>query len=206
MSPKRKYDNKYPSVTTALGVLRKIGLEMWFKYNTIEFTNAESEKGKKVGTEIHDAIQQYTETGKTDFETEYPNEVGTALKSFILFRQEHPEIELIQCEQALTSEKYQYNGTIDVITPVAIGDWKSGKCGKEEKPKIYPEAKAQVASYVYLWNETQNTNIDKAWIAYIAKDKVAYNYYEMDKQEIDDCFNEVFLSCLKIYNYQRIKR
>jgi len=201
--PKRNYENKYPSVTGILNVLRKAGLEMWFKYNTLEFTNAESTRGKLIGTEIHEAIQKNIETGQTDFETEYPEEVGTALKSFVLFRTEHPEVKLIKCEQALTSEKHQYNGTIDVITPSEVGDWKSGKCGKKDKPTIYPEHKFQVSAYVKLWNETQKATIEKAWIASIAKDQVAYNFYEMGKEEIDDCFNVVFLSCLKICNYQK---
>jgi len=202
---KRDYQNDYPSVTQILSVLRKIGLEMWFKYNTIEYTNTESKRGKEVGSEIHTAIQEYIETGKTDFETAYPDEVGMALKSFALFRQEHPEIQILRCEQALTSEKYKYNGTIDVISIDSIGDWKSGKCDKDDKPKIYPEHIYQVGGYVYLWNEVHNTNIEKAWITVIAKDKVAYNYYELSEREIQESFNDVFLSCLKIYNYQRRK-
>ncbi len=47
---KRDYDNSYSSVTQILGVLRKIGLEYWFKFNTAKFCDEESNRGKITGT------------------------------------------------------------------------------------------------------------------------------------------------------------
>ena len=201
---KRRYNNGYASVTGVLGILRKIGLEIWFKQNTAQFCDEKSKRGRLIGTEIHDAIEQFINTGNTQFETAYPEEVGTALSSFALFRQEHPEIKLSISEQALTSEKHKYNGTIDCIGDGILIDWKTGEAKKKDKPTIYDEYKYQVAAYVYLWNEVKEEKIDKACIVAIAKDKVSYNYYEMDKKEIDDCFIYVFLSALKIFNYQKL--
>jgi len=201
---KRKYTNTYTSVTQALAILRKIGLEIWFKQNTAEFCDNKSKLGKKVGTEIHDAIELFINEGTTDFETDHPEQVGTALKSFAKFREERPEIELTLTEMALTSEKHKFNGTIDCIGDKALIDWKTGEAKKEDKPKIYDEYKYQVAAYVYLWNEVHKDNIEKAYIVAIAKDKVGYNVYEMDKQEIDDCFIYAFLPALKICNYQKL--
>ena len=59
-----------------------------------------------------------------------------------------------------------------------------------------------MAAYVTAYNEVNKTDIGQAIIVSFAKDKVAYNTYEMGKEEIADCF-EIFLACLKIYNYQR---
>ena len=42
---RRQYNNDYGSVTQILNVLRKQGLENWFKYNTAQFCNEESKKG-----------------------------------------------------------------------------------------------------------------------------------------------------------------
>lgn len=201
----REYLNKYPSVTTVLGVLRNIPLEWWFKSNTLEFINRESGKGKKIGTDIHNAIEHFVLTGELKVDTEYVDEVTNALKSFALFRKERPEIALKWSELALTSEKYKYNGTIDCIGDGILIDWKSGNAKEEEKPAIYDSYKVQVSAYVYLYNEVKNENIDKAIIVSIAKDKVSYNTYEMCKKKIDDCFNEVFLPALKILTYQRKK-
>lgn len=215
----REYQNDYPSVTTILGVLRNIPLEYWFKSNTLEYINRESGKGKKIGTDIHSAIEHFILTGELKVETEYPDEVTNALKSFALFRKEMPEISLNWSEMALTSEKYGFNGTIDCIgniihqavgethsgirlTPIIV-DWKSGQAKDKDKPDIYDSYKTQVSAYVYLYNEVNNTSVDTAIIVSIAKDKVAYNTYEMSKEEIYNNFNEVFLPALKILTFQK---
>ncbi len=209
----RAYENKYPSVTTILGVLRKIALEYWFKVNHISFITRESAKGKEVGTDIHNAIEHYILTGQAKIETNYPDEVTNALKSFMLFRKENSEIFLQWSEMALTSEKHRFNGTIDCIAktdkdlviPDLVMDWKTATCKEKEKPDIYDEYKYQVAAYVHLYNEIHGTAIEKAIIVSIAKDKIAYNTHTMDKQEIEDCFNEVFLPALRILTYQKRK-
>lgn len=208
MKNKREYNNTYPSVTTALGVLRKIGLENWFKFTPIKQINEESERGKLIGSQIHEAIHDYIETGQVKVSTQYAEEVITALKGFMQFRKEHPEFKLRNAEIALTSEKYKYNGTLDCLAEketLVILDWKTSKAKDKIAPPIYDEYLYQVAAYVYAYNEVNNTAIDRAYILAVAKDKIACNFYEMSKQEIDDCFNEVFLPALKIYNYQRRK-
>jgi len=200
---KRNYQNNYSSVTQILAVLRKIGLESWFKANTAEFCNRKSSLGKKIGSEIHNSIEQYIKTGSAKVESEHPEEVTNALNSFILFRKENPLIQLSLAETPLTSEQYQYNGTIDALSPPMLCDWKSGEAKDKEKPVIYDEAKSQVAAYVHLWNENNLDNqILTAHIVALAKDKIAYNIYTMEKEEIDEWFNEVFLSALKIKNYE----
>ncbi len=200
---KRQYENDYVSVTEVLGVLRKVALENWFKYNTAEFCNKESSKGKLVGTQIHDAIEQYITTGKASVDSEYADEVLNALNSFILFRKEHPEFELKLSEIPLTSEVHKYNGTIDAPSPPILMDWKSGTAKDKDAPAIYDEHKTQCSAYVYLWNELHPDQlIDTTYIVSFAKDKVAYGMYKMEKQEIEEQFNEVFLSALRIKNYE----
>ena len=198
----RDYQNEYPSVTQILSVLRKIGLEMWFKYNTAKFCDEKSNKGKLIGKQIHEAIQSFIETGTAKIETEHEEEVTNALKSFMLFRSENKDI-LKRAELPLTSEKYKFNGTIDCIGEGIMFDWKTGEAKDNDKPKIYDEWKYQVAAYVNLYNEVNGTDIQEARIVAIAKDKISYDVYSMDKQEIDDCFSRAFLPCLAILNYQK---
>lgn len=200
---KRDYDNDFPSVTEILGVLRKIGLEMWFKYNTAAFCDEKSRKGKEIGTQIHEAIQSFIETGSAKTETEYQEEVTNALKSFISFRTTNPHVILKRSEIALTSTKHFFNGTIDCVGENMLVDWKTGEAKDDVSPKIYDEYKYQVAAYVYLYNELHGTDIKKALIVAVAKDKVAYNTYEMGEQEIRECFERVFLPCLSIINFQK---
>lgn len=200
-------DNNYPSVTTALGVLRKIGLEIWFKRNTEQFCNEVNSKGKTVGTQIHKVIQDYIETGSAKIETQYQSEVTTALNSFMLFKKENSLIKLNRSEVSLTSEKYKYNGTIDCTAnngKLIIADWKTQELKEKEKLVVYDEYLYQVAAYVYLYNEhNPDFMVDEAIIVVIGKDKISYTSQIMTKEEIDDCFNEVFLSALKICKYQK---
>ena len=207
----RDYDNDYPSVTEVLGVLRKMGLEMWYKYNTIEFINNESNKGKIAGTDIHKAIENYILTGQATVESSYPDEVTSALKSFVLFRREHPEIELKWAETALTSEKYKFNGTIDCIGQIGeslvLLDWKSSNCKDKDKPEVYDEYRVQAAAYVNLYNEIHvESSIDRVVIVVVAKDKIAYSTYSFGGLEIEASFKEVFLPALQIWRFQHDKQ
>lgn len=206
---RREYNNDYPSVTTVLGVLRKIGLENWFKYNTIQFINKESEEGKLIGTQIHEAIQQHIDKEEVKVETQYAEQVSNALKGFMQFKKDHPEIKLRRAEMALTSEKYQYNGTLDCIGKIGkdlvLLDWKTGKAKEKDKPDIYGEYRYQVASYVKAFNETQEGQVTKAYILALAKDKVAYNFEELTMDKIEEMFNAVFLPALSIWKFQNKK-
>jgi len=200
----RDYQNKLPSVTTILSVLRKIGLEFWFKANTAKFCNDESAKGRKCGTQIHDAIEQYIVEGTCKIDSEYATEVETALKSFVNWKKDYPHIKLELSEVALTSEIFGFNGTIDAPNPPILIDWKTANAKDYDLPKIYPEHKYQCAAYVYLWNENNpDQPINEAMIVCFAKDKVAYNVCIMDEHEIADCFHKVFLPSLSIYNFQK---
>lgn len=200
----RAYSNEYPSVTTILGVLRKPGLEMWYQKNSFKYICDAMNKGKTVGKQTHSAIEHFITTGKARIESEYPNEVINALNSFMLFRKEHSECNLVLSETALVHGLHKYNGTIDAPSPPDLYDWKSGEAKSNEKPSIYDEWKTQCAAYVHLWNHNYPDKlIDRAHIVAIAKDKVAYNLYTIYEEEINDLFNQVFLPCLNILKYQK---
>ena len=207
---KRNYDNDYPSVTQILGVLRKAGLEAWFKYNSITQINKESEEGKLIGQQIHDAIQQHIEQEEVKVETQYGEQVMNALNGFMLFKKEHPEIKLKKAEMPLTSEKYGYNGTLDCIGKIGealiLLDWKTGKAKEKDTPPIYDEYRYQTSAYAKAFNETQEGQVEKVFILALAKDKVAYNFEELPMTDIDVMFEQVFLPALSIYNYERRKK
>ena len=206
----RAYDNDYPSVTQILDQLRKIGLEYWFKSNTPEYIAKASAKGKNIGTSTHTAIENFIATGSLSVDTEYPEEVTTALKSFAMFRKDHPEIKLQKSELRLTSEKYKFNGTMDILAEIdgvpVIGDWKSGEAKDKECPKVYDEYVYQVSAYLHLYNEVNSDLVikpERCFIVSLAKDKVAYNLKFIEKEEVEASFQEVFLSALRILNYKK---
>ena len=203
---KRNYDNNYGSVTQILGILRKQGLENWFKYNTATFCNEKSKRGREIGTQIHEAIQSHIEKDGVKIETQYGEEVSNALKSFMLFKKENKKIKLKKAEIQLTSNKYKFNGTLDCIgddDDEVIVSWKTGECKEKTEPPIYDEYLYQESAYVFAYNEQEKRNVKKTYIVCFAKDKIAYNLRLLEGQELKDCFEKVFLQCLSIYNYQK---
>ena len=171
----REYENEYPSVTTILGVLRKIGLEFWYQQNTPKFIKDAMVKGRSVGTDTHKAIEHYILTNEAKIETEWPNEVTNALKSFMLFRKENPELVMKLAESKLTSSLHKYNGTLDAPSPPVLIDWKSCERKDKEELPVYDEWKYQCSAYVKLWNESYPDQlINSVKIVAIAKDCVAY--------------------------------
>ena len=218
---KRDYPkNGYPSVTEALGVLRKIGLEFWFLYNTPEFCNAKSKAGREAGTDIHALIEKNINAVELKIETKYPEEVQFAMKSFFKFKSEHPEIKLKLSEIPGTSEKHGFNFTIDCTAEMpdetVIADWKTGDCLKVDKktgevtdkgkPTIYDEHLYQVSAYVKGFNDLMKADIKKACVVCFSKDTVAYNLQWLSSDEIEEYFNEAFLPALTICKLQKRKK
>jgi hypothetical protein len=183
-----------------------MGLEQWYMRNTYQFCQTAMQKGKIIGTQTHEAIERFITTGEMKVETEWPDEVTFALKSFAAFKKDHLALDLKLTETALTSLKYGFNGTIDAPRPPILYDWKTCEKKDKEELTIWPDWKYQASAYVYLWNENNPDQfIDSVCIVAIAKDAVAYRVETMTAQEISFCFGEVFLPALKIYNYQHKK-
>lgn len=204
---KRQYENFYPSVTEVISQMRSFSLEHWFKITPYKEIIAQSTRGKEIGKQMHQCIQDFIETGNIKIETEYPDEIIYSLKSFQLFRKEKPKFNLKRSEIQLTSDKYRLNGTLDCLAEVDgilwVGDWKSQNIKEKEKPKPYAEYFTQVSCYVKLYNEVMNTNIENAVIVCLAKDKVSYSFDEIEKDRIEGEFNNVFLPLLKIWEYKK---
>lgn len=192
---------KYPSVTTILGILRKPGLEWWFKTHTAEWCDAESQKAKEIGNAIHEAIFNHIEKTGLDTDTNYPQEVQTCVESFLKFKSEYPQIVLHKSEQIVESKKYKYSGTLDCDgiedgLPIIL-DWKTGK----EKLKIYDEAKYQAVAYACAKNEMDGTKIDRARVVCIGKDAVNYTTELVDGKDFKKCF-KIFKHLAAVYHLQ----
>jgi hypothetical protein len=200
---KKIYDNDFVSVTQVLDVLRKIGLEMWFKMNTPQEIAALSKKALSIGSDTHEAIDTYIKTGEIKVDTEYPEQVTTALRSFVLFRTEHPEFNLTLSEAPLTSIKHQFNGTIDCACPPYLFDWKSTEKKDKKELPIWDEWITQTATYASLWNEMMPEQITTAYVVALAKDCIEYRLYKIEADEIKDRFENIFLHALAIKNYSK---
>jgi len=208
LTHEEKKGYKYPSVTTILGVLRKPQLEWWFKVNTPEFIETETEKAKAIGTAIHEAIFNHIERTGIDTETKYPDEVNICIQSFMKFKREHPEIKMTKSELKIEHPKLKYSGTLDCVAEIdgqpAILDWKSGQYKDKDELPIYNESLYQVSAYIKSYEKMFNLKIKKGIVVYFGKDKIGYNFIELDEKKIKKNF-EIFKHCLKIYYLQKKK-
>lgn len=199
----------YGSVTQILGVLRKMGLEMWFKYNTPEFIKRESEKGKQIGTETHDIIEKCINGEEMKLDTQYPDEIKNSVNSFLLFQKENPQYILKKSEIILNVDEHKYSGKLDCLCEengnLIIADWKTGK-SKNGKLKFYDEMIFQISAYVTGYNLQFEKQVKKAVIILLDKTAINYAVREVGEAEIKESFNEVFLPCVQIWNYSRRKK
>ena len=208
LTHEEKKGYKYPSVTTVLGILRKPALEYYFKINSLDFINQESEKAKTIGTALHDAIFNHIERTGIDTETKYPDEVNICIQSFMKFKREHPEIKMTKSELKIEHPKLKYSGTLDCVAEIdgqpAILDWKSGQYKDKDELPIYNESLYQVSAYIKSYEKMFNLKIKKGIVVYFGKDKIGYNFIELDEKKIKKNF-EIFKHCLKIYYLQKKK-
>lgn len=195
-------DYKYTSVTTILGILRKPALEYWFKINTAEYCDAESKKGKDIGTALHDAIFNHIERTGIDTTTQYPDEVGIAIKSFMKFKVEHPEIKLKKSEIKIDNDTYRFSGRLDCVAEIdgipVILDWKSNK----KDLKVYMEHYYQLSAYIKGYEEQNNIKISKGIVVEIGKDNIGYNLGYLENENIDLAFG-IFKNAIEIYYKQK---
>lgn len=160
-----------PSVTTILDEYSKPWLGPWMAKAAGEFTAAnldmlvgldrdavadvvtraskrQSAQSLGRGSEIHEAVDRYLESGDRPREQALPQVHGAV--DFI----DRCIARVLHHETTIFSEQYQYAGTCDLIAvladaapvpaphrgQVAILDWKSGK-------RVYPEAALQLVAY-----------------------------------------------------------
>lgn len=107
--------------------------------NTKEECDHLSAKAKEIGTQIHELIESYVKGEEGSVKTKYEEEVNTALKSFLKFRKEHPQIKLKWAELQMSDDYLELNGTLDCIGEedgeIVIIDWKTGECKKKKSQK-----------------------------------------------------------------------
>jgi hypothetical protein len=202
---KRNYKNDYPSVTEILSMLRKVGLEMWYKYNDAKVCDEKSKKGKEIGTQIHDLIQSYIQGKEPRIETVHDKEVSVALESFFAFRRDNPTLTFIDAEKAITNDTSRFNGTIDCICldngKTGIIDWKTGECKEKDFPSIYPEYLLQLAAYTFLYETDQQRKIDFACLVVLSKDKPTYLCVDIGMELLYSWMCEIFFPLKTVYTH-----
>lgn len=179
--------DKYPSVTEVLDILPK-------PYIPVAIKN----KAMEIGSDVHAAIEAILKNKTVEIDTQYPEEVGNAIKAFNKFRKDNP-FEVIECEKQYCTQEDGFKGTIDSIVKfknkdlLAVVDWKSSNA-------FYDTNYYQIAAYVLLYEN----NINAACLVRLDKKTGDYEKLFINKSDID-LYKDIFLATLNLYKLLKQK-
>ncbi len=154
----RYYDSegkRLPGTTTVLGVMDKgYGLKKWYYNMGLKGIDVEKyvDKTAQIGTLGHYLIECELKGEEPDLEPFSREEINAAENCLIKFYdwQAENELEPLEVETALVSEKYKYGGTIDLYCKLngkyTLVDLKTSKA-------IYDTHMIQLAAYKNLLEE-----------------------------------------------------
>ena len=195
---------RLPSVTTVLGILAKPALIDWaynFGVNGIDYRKARDAAGD-IGTLVHYLILCDLKGEKPDlsgYSTEGIDRAETCLIKYWDWQKAHKLIPML-CETPMVDSDNKFGGTPDWYGEIdgvpTLVDFKSGK-------GIYDEFMYQLGAYVLLLVANGKLAPKEARILRIGRDD-AEGYEEKVITEFGR-YQQIFLSCLNIYNLRKEK-
>jgi hypothetical protein len=201
---------KYPSVTTIInenyGWNKNILLNWYYKeLKAGRDPKSKTQKAADIGNLCHEYIYYY-ET-KKDFNTidlsKYPFDAPiiaeAGLNQYLKIKSEK-QIEILFSETSYISEKYKYNGRIDLCGKVnqtlSLIDGKTSKT-------IYPDQLIQLGAYYNLLKEN-GIEVNLSFILHIDKNPLTIESKIVElvliPQNIIDCGFEIFKMFLKLHD------
>lgn len=119
------------------------------------------------------------------------------------WKESEPDLQIIEVEKVLYSEKYGYAGTVDAIGArtgsdsygIVILDWKTSN-------SLHPEYAMQVSAYAKAWEELHDSPGAVKEAHVVRFDKYKPKYEAKQVYSIEESFKS-FLSCLNIYKAQK---
>lgn len=154
--------NKYPSITTILGILKAPELEEWIRTTDPSVVHEVSSRAAKRGSIVHELVEHYINNELSEFD---PNVRASDIKSFKQLKpilDEHVDNILMQ-EAPLYSNKWRIAGRVDCIgnydEVLSIIDFKTSRRvkTKEDIPNYF----IQMTAYAEMLDELTGISIDQ---------------------------------------------
>ena len=192
---------RVPGVTTITGIMAKPALIPWANKLGLEGI----EVGKYVddladiGTLSHKMVEDHIAKRETDFSDYSENQKGQSENAVLKFYgwEDENEVEYLESEMVMISEKYRYGGTCDIYCKLngklTLLDLKTGRA-------IYDEAYTQVAAYRNLLLE-HDRKVEDVRILRIGRDE-GEGFDDICVPKIDKHW-ERFLACLSVYELNK---
>ena len=200
------------SVTTVLGMMSKPALTVWLQkmvYEAVTIGKAEtfsqalkyakeiSTKAMDTGTRVHKYVEEFR-SGKTP---QMDEDLMGYYKAFHDWVTEYNP-KFVGREVTVTSAKYGYKGTVDLLATVngkdCLIDLKTGKY-------IYETVELQASAYKQAYEEQGRGQIEELWCLLLEKDDsgLPTGKYKFEKLNY---VPEVFNSLVTVYNWNEKRR
>jgi len=183
-----------------------------------------SGKATTIGSLVHDWIERYVkcviEYGEVnvvdhndieledwDLKLPYNKEAQASISSFLEWESNH-DVEWLTSERKVFSKRYGYAGTLDAEVVV---DGKYSVLDLKTSKRIYPEYWLQLACYKNALDEERlyvdqaAGRVEQTIILRIPKNEEGFEAAMMSNPKKLDYHIQVFLACLKVYRWKKMK-
>ena len=192
-----KDGSQAPGVTTIIGRFKDSGGLLWWAFEQgkaaerreINSLYDKRDEAAEAGTLAHDMVEaKIRNWDMPDLSKYSPEIIKQAKQGFenYLRWEKTSNIEVIETEASLVSEKYRYGGTLDALMAhgkLALGDWKTSN-------GVYQDMIIQLAAYKNLWEENHpDRPIDGGFhLCRFSKDHADFTHHFW--AELDDAWEQ----------------
>ena len=204
---------KLPSVTTILGAFPSPALVAWYKCMAFQEQKEITDKGKEIGSTLHELRIRIEKGEPFEITTAYPEEVQNCLKAYFQWKKERGIQQIICSELKMWSTDLGYMGIFDDLVKrgndLILLEFKTNN-------GIYDEHMEQAVAYKKLYESwsvftngiKKSQAIKEVWIVRFPKvkpenpDAPLYEIRQVLNSEMDELF-ESFNHKLAIYNIRK---
>ena len=188
----------YPSVTSVLGVRKKVELQQWRDRIGENVANWEMGRAARRGTATHNLIENYIKGEPLTEKSVLPLGLFKLMKPYI------DQIQNIHClETVLYSEKYKLAGQVDCIAEyngkLSVIDFKTAN--KERKEEWIDNYFMQCTAYGLMYEEMYNTEIEDIVVIMGGEDGSMVTYVKKKADYIPK-LEEVVEDFYKMFNLE----
>ena len=188
----------YPSVTSVLGVRKKVELQQWRDRIGENVANWEMGRAARRGTATHNLIENYIKGEPLTEKSILPLDLFKLMKPYI------DQIQNIHClETVLYSQKYKLAGQVDCIAEyngkLSVIDFKTAN--KERKEEWIDNYFMQCTAYGLMYEEMYNTEIEDIVVIMGGEDGSMVTYVKKKADYIPK-LEEVVEDFYKMFNLE----
>ena len=197
----RFYDingTNYPSVTSILGVRKKVELQQWRDKIGENVANWEMGRAARRGTATHNLIESYLKGEELQERSVLPLGLFKLMKPYV------DQINNIHClETILCSHKYKLAGQVDCIAEyngkLSVIDFKTAN--KERKEEWIDNYFMQCTAYALMYEELYNAEINDI-VVIIGGEDGSIAVYKKDKKDYITKLEEVVEDFYKMFELE----